>query len=167
MNIFYTDPCPVASAQNLCDKHVVKMPLESAQMLCTAHRLHGHGPIWDVLCDSKGLYKKVHENHPSTLWARTNAEQYKWLFNHFVALCVEYTHRYGRLHKSFELVSKLSLAPPSTIRGMFTEPPLCMPDEYKGKNTITSYRDYIHGEKRHFAKWTNRQPPSWFVERGL
>ena len=164
MNIFYTDPCPVTSAQSLCDKHVVKMPLESAQMLCTAWRTKSHGDIW---CDSKGLYKSVHLNHPSTKWARSNAKQYKWLFNHFVALCVEYTYRYGKIHKSFELASRLSVVPDRIINGTFTEPPMCMPDEYKSGNTITSYRNYIHGEKSYFAKWSKRQPPSWYVERGL
>lgn len=168
MNIFYTDPCPVASAQNLCDKHVVKMPLESAQMLCTAWRLNVDRSAKDpdIWCDRQGFYKTAFQNHPSAKWARANAKQYKWLFHHFVALCIEYQHRYGKIHKCFELISQLSHVPDRVITGMFTEPPLCMPDEYKGKNTITSYRDYIHGEKRHFAKWTNRQPPSWFTDRG-
>jgi len=164
MNIFYTDPCPVVSAQSLCDKHVVKMPLESAQMLCTAWRVQK--PVLELWCDSKGFYQSVHENHPSTKWARANAKQYKWLFNHYVALCVEYNHRYGKIHKSFELASELCHVPDTIIKGMFTEPPRCMPDEYKTGNTITSYRDYIHGEKKHFAKWTRRQAPDWFTDRG-
>ena len=71
MNIFYIDTCPVKAAQMQCDKHVVKMVLESAQMLCTAHH-----SFWqhDV------PYKPTHRNHPSAVWARSNSKHYDWLF---------------------------------------------------------------------------------------
>lgn len=173
MNIFYTDPDPLICAQNLCDKHVVKMPLETAQMLSTAWRYYADPNLVDtkLWCDQRGFYKTAMVNHPSTKWARTSCANYKWLFKHFVALCVEYQYRYRKVHKSFELVEHLQYIPhllrttwdnpPSDL----TPPPLCMPDKYKGKSAVLSYRDYIFGEKKSFAKWDYRPPPAWFIKR--
>ena len=83
MNIFYLDNNPVKAAQVQYNKHVVKMILESAQMLCTAHHHYDNG--------HNVPYKKAHYNHPSTIWCRQNASQYKWLYDHMVALGKEYT----------------------------------------------------------------------------
>jgi hypothetical protein len=168
MNIFFTDPCPVKSAQNLCDKHVVKMPLESAQMLCTAWRLRADPSSKDpdLWCDLQGFYKTAFQNHPSAKWTRACQGNYKWLYNHFVALCIEYQHRYDKVHGCFKLAKNLQYVPDEVAMYNFYAPPLCMPDEYKGKNAVTAYRDYIHGEKRHFAKWSKRKTPEWFIDRG-
>jgi len=96
MNIFYFDKCPIKSAQAQPDKMLVKMPLETAQMLCTAHRvLDG-----DDYADSVGLYKEAYKNHPCTIWARESFDNYQWLYKHFIALGREYKHRYGREHAS-------------------------------------------------------------------
>ena len=92
MNIFYFDDCPVKSAEAQPDKMLVKMPLETAQMLCTAHRvLDG-----DDYADSVGLYKEAYKNHPCTVWARQSRGNYEWLYTHFLALGMEYTYRYGK-----------------------------------------------------------------------
>ena len=93
MNIFYLDSRPHVAAKDHCDKHVVKMILESAQMLCTAHR-ELDGDVPDV------FYKSTHKNHPSTIWARSKAGNYRWLYDLFVSLCDEYTYRYGKVHLS-------------------------------------------------------------------
>ena len=77
MNIFYLDKCPKKAAQVQYNKHVVKMILESAQMLCTAHHHYGHS--------DNVPYKKAHYNHPSTIWARENHYQYQWLYWHMMA----------------------------------------------------------------------------------
>ena len=99
MNIFYLDRDPQIAAQMMCDKHVVKMILESAQMLSTAHRvLDG-----DEYADKNGLYKKAHVNHPSSEWVRCSYQQYKWLYDHMVALMEEYTYRYGKHHATERL----------------------------------------------------------------
>ena len=98
MNIFVTDPDPTKSAQSLPDKHIVKMPLESCQMLAiVASTKWGHGfgklPKLDgtpYLTD-KGAFR----GHPCTIWAQEN---YRWLISHGLALCYEYTHRYGKIH---------------------------------------------------------------------
>ena len=96
MNIFYFDECPVVSAEAQPDKMLVKMPLETAQMLCTAHRvLDG-----DEYADSVGLYKEAYKNHPCTIWARESSSNYSWLYRHFLALGMEYNYRYGKTHAS-------------------------------------------------------------------
>ena len=77
MNIFYLDKDPELAAIYQYNKHVVKMILESAQMLCTAHRYYGNEDV---------PYKTAHLNHPSTIWCRQNSKQYMWLYNHMIAL---------------------------------------------------------------------------------
>jgi hypothetical protein len=82
MNIFYLDKNPVIAAQMMCDKHVVKMILESAQMLSTAVRVQSG----DETANELGLYKMAHKNHPSTIWARTSYFNFIWLYKHMIAL---------------------------------------------------------------------------------
>ena len=99
MNIFYLSECPVEAAQYQCDKHVVKMILESAQMLCTAH----HACPTAAPRPEK-FYKQAHLNHPSTIWVRTATANYDWMIVHALALCEEYTHRYGKIHSSQSII---------------------------------------------------------------
>ena len=91
MNLFYLHPDPTVAAQMQCDKHVVKMLLETAQMLCTAHH------EVDGSRAPKRLYKSAYKNHPSTRWVRADAYHYEWAYKHFAALCDEYTYRYGKV----------------------------------------------------------------------
>ena len=109
MNIFYLDRHPIKAAQMMCDKHVVKMILESAQILSTAHRvLDG-----DDYADRYGLYKIAHKNHPSTIWARSGGLNYLWLYDHMRGLMQEYTYRYGKIHATERLNMGLSSRSPS------------------------------------------------------
>lgn len=159
MNIFYFNECPVKSAQDQPDKLLVKMPLETAQMLCTAHRvLDG-----DEESDKLGLYKTAYKNHPCTIWARETSGNYRWLYNHFIALGDEYTHRYGKKHLSVEkLREALYLAPANITINAMTPLAQAMPDEYKDNDPVKAYRDYVIHEK-HYAQWNrNRQQPSWW-----
>lgn len=96
MNIFCTSDCPIESAQFLDDKRCIKMCLETAQLLSSALRLCGHS--------GEGLYKITHKNHPSNVWARTTQGNYKWLLEHFRALCNEYNRRTGKTHASSKLL---------------------------------------------------------------
>jgi len=170
MNIFYLDRDPEIAAQMMCDKHVVKMILESAQMLCTAHRvLDG-----DEYAEKMGLYKLAHKNHPSTIWVRSSFYNYRWLFKHYDALMEEYTYRYGKIHATSRLRDAL-LRPPRNIslsaKGGFSlldksgDPPQCMPDYCKGEDTVLAYQNYYILEKSGFAKWTKRETPVFFVEK--
>ena len=147
------------SAQAQPDKMLVKMPLETAQMLCTAHRvLDG-----DEYADSVGLYKTAYKNHPCTIWARETSSNYIWLYEHFLALGEEYKYRYGREHASIIKLAKPLLCIPENIKtDAMTPPAQAMPDEYKNKNPIKAYRDYCINEK-HYAKWEKgRAKPEWW-----
>ena len=147
MNIFYLHSDPVKAAQIQYNKHVVKMILESAQMLCTAH--HHYAELLDY--DASYIpYKKAHYNHPSTIWTRQNSRQYYWLFHHMLALGNEYTKRYGKKHlsitKCFDALKNCPVGMP--LGGEFTEPPQAMPDQYKVPGcSITAYWNYYEGEK--------------------
>lgn len=92
MNIFRTSDSPYESAVVLDDGRVIKMTLETAQILSTALRTHG--------ADHPGLYKATHEKHPCTLWAGETSGNFRWLFAHGWALAGEYQVRFGREHKS-------------------------------------------------------------------
>lgn len=159
MNIFYFYKSPMLSAQAQPDKMLVKMPLETAQMLCTAHRvLDG-----DEYADEHGLYKEAYKNHPCTIWARESSANYWWLYSHFIALGAEYTHRYGKRHASVEKLWKPLFKHPKNIyQGAMTPLAQAMPEEYKDENPITAYRNYCINEK-HYAKWERgRNKPSWW-----
>ena len=144
MNIFYLDECPKKAAQYQYNKHVVKMILESAQMLCTAHHvLDNRVRLLDDI-----PYKIAHINHPSTKWVRENSLHYDWLYEHFVALQGEYYKRYGKTHLSFDKCYVPCMKHPENIpHEPFDQPPQCMPDKYKDKCSIKAYWNYYIGEK--------------------
>jgi len=163
VNIFYLDRDPVIAAQMMCDKHVVKMILESAQMLSTTHRILDG----DTYANLIGLYKLSHKNHPSTKWVRESPANYKWLYNHMIALMHEYTHRYNKHHATERLIEPLKNPPivlQETLQKEFTDPPMCMPDYCKGDDIVSSYQTYYIVEKSDFAKWKKRPVPEWFTE---
>ena len=144
MNIFYLDKCPYKAAEVQYNKHVVKMILESAQMLCTAHHHYNNG--------DNVPYKKAHYNHPSTKWCRLNKNTYRWLYNHMIALGKEYTARYGKEHLTITKCKEpLSCYPPGIPDGKFIQPPQAMPDEYKRDCAIHAYWLYYVHEKKNIA----------------
>ena len=144
MNIFYLHPDPKVAASYFYDKHKVKMILECAQMLCTAHIALGNDDV---------PYKKSHLNHPSSVWVRANNENYRWLYEHMLALGKEYTKRYNKTHLTITKCKDiLAVAPLSIPTGDFTEPPQCMPDEYKVDNdSISAYWNYYEQDKYKIA----------------
>jgi hypothetical protein len=144
----------------MCDKHCVKMILESAQMLSTAHRILDKS-------DNDLLYKTTHKNHPSTKWVRESHLNYQWLYAHFIALGEEYTARYGKAHKSIAKLKSFLKEPPRSIPvELFSEPPQCMPSEYKQSNTVEAYRTYYRNDKAEFATWKNPSViPSWWNKK--
>jgi len=161
------------------DKHVVKMILEYAQLLSTAHRVldgvelsglsaSGRKKKFWTLADSRDytLYKATHIHHPSAVWVRQSAENYLWLANMLVALCEEYTYRYGKTHKVERdgLCNVLLKNIPHNIRNSgFTQPTPAMPDEVKiPGDSLASYRNYYINNKTHLANWKKRKVPEWF-----
>lgn len=160
MNIFVLDNNPAIAAQMQCDKHVVKMILETGQMLATAHHVLGNNTMVD-------LPKKTHENHPCSKWCRESDINYFWLYCHFLSLLDEYTYRYTKQHK-WEMYSvAFGWLPINIPIGKRTPFPLCMPDEYKvDGNVVQSYRNYYIGDKASFAKWNKtRKAPDWWVDK--
>ena len=148
------------------------MVLESAQMLSTAWREPNDlrsSEFSSKYADEHELYKTAHPNHPCSIWVRQARENYKWLYRHFVALCDEYTHRYGKSHASARLKGPLMWRPfrSSALLDAIEEPygfVLAMPDEYKSDDVFDSYRNYLINEKQHFAKWEkdpSRKPTWW------
>ena len=143
MNIFYLDKCPHKAAELQYNKHVVKMILESAQMLCTAHHCYGDKDQVENV-----PYKQAHLNHPSTVWTRRSKSTYMWLYDHMMALGNEYTKRYGKTHLSITKCKDFLAIPPRHIQGDdWCQPPQAMPDEYKDKCSIQAYWNYYIGEK--------------------
>jgi|TARA_R110001583_G_scaffold162365_1_gene314565 hypothetical protein len=144
MNIFYLHSDPRVAASYFYDKHKVKMILECAQMLCTAHIALGNEDV---------PYKKSHLNHPSSVWVRANNENYQWLYNHMLALGEEYTKRYKRTHLTITKCKDiLAVAPLNIPTGSFNEPPQCMPDEYKVDNdSVSAYWNYYEQDKYKIA----------------
>ena len=157
MNIFYLDNHPDDAAEMHCDKHCVKMILEYAQMLSTAHReLDGNVP--DI------LYKSTHKNHPSTIWTRSSKQHYDWLFRLFRMLSAEYTLRYGKIHKTWEKLGKiLETSPKNIVENGWIDPTQCMPDHCKKTDTIDAYRNYYLTEKASFSTWNYSKQPTWWV----
>ena len=153
MNIFYLASDPRECAVSMCDKHVVKMILEYAQLLSTAHF---------VLDGNQVGYKPTHINHPCNVWTRASAGNYRWLWSLFMETCAEYTRRYNRMHKTEDLLPILVKKPLNIPQGTFVEPPQCMPEEYRGSSTIQAYRTYYLKDKGRIAVWKYTDPPVWW-----
>ena len=162
MNIFYLDSDPVVAAQMLCNRHVVKMGLESVQMLGC------------LLPQDMAPYKHTHRNHPSTVWALTSDENYLWLVRHAEAIFAEYTKRYGKIHKSELALIKIkaivnALVDSGAFHRMFpriglTPMPQCMPDDCKVlADSVAAYRKYYKKHKASFAIWPENQTPTWWT----
>lgn len=162
MNIFYLDHCEHRAAAYMHDKHVVKMVLETAQILCTVYHRFGWGEF--------AAYKPTHENHPSVRWAGDHARHYEWLHRHGIALCGEYTFRFKKLHASEKVIRPLfaTHANMNTRSVLVRLPPQCMPDEYKDSaNTVLAYRNYYLGAKVVGNNWTRRARPNFVIEGEL
>ena len=151
MNIFILDKEVEKCAEYHCDKHVIKMILESAQMLSAVVRLNGH----DI------GYKLTHKNHPCTIWARESLSNYNWLVRLTRLLNYEYRYRYDKdvNHISYDLVKTLPIPDLPDIG--LTPFAQAMPEQYKNKNAVKAYRDYYINEKSSFLTWTKRKKPKW------
>ena len=156
MNIFVLDKNPRIAAQMHCDKHCVKMILETAQMLSTAHR------VYDTPQAEK-VYKQAHLNHPCTKWVRESKDNYSWAWALYYELLLEFKKRRGKPHKSGELIQYLAHIPYEVPSMGLTPFAQAMPDEYKGSCPVEAYRAYYMGDKAAMAAWNWGTPaPDWF-----
>lgn len=181
VNIFYVSKDPVEAAECLVDKHVVKMIVESAQLLSTAHRVLDGEMVegvrvnidtgktrrvkaW-VLPDSRDsiMYAATHMNHPSAIWCRESVQNYDWLVDHFFALMNEYTHRYKKIHACYGELSYMLQSPPLNLKEYDMTPmPSAMDQQYIiSKDPLINYRNYYRLGKVKLHQWTNREPPEW------
>lgn len=154
MNIFVLDKNPDKAAEYHCDKHVVKMVLETAQLLSTAVNTVTGKQV-------KGFYKTTHLNHPCAIWTRESYANFQWLWELGMALSFEYSARYGKDHKSHAVITKslkYLTKMPAKRRTPFV---LAMPEEYRTGNAVESYRNYYKGEKSEIAKWKQGEPIWW------
>lgn len=179
MNIFYLDKHYRTCAKQHVDKHVVKMIVEYAQLLSTAHRVLDGEEYEGRTANNRRirrfkmansnientLYKASHINHPSAIWVRKSSQHYWWLYLLFRELCMEYTHRYGKIHSTESKLGEILQIKPKNIKDNgFVEPPQAMPDYCKVPgDSIKAYQMYYVNEKIGFAKWTKRDIPDWFV----
>ena len=177
MNIFYLDFHTDKCAEYHCDKHVLKMIIEYAQLLSTAHRVldgkeenklsvNGKTMVkyWTLPDEKeKFLYRAAYYNHPCAIWTRQNKDNYRWLLHLWCALNKEYTKRYDKVHETYKkLIQHIYQFPKNIVIENFTQPPQCMPDECKIKdNTVQAYRNFYKAHKKEFATWKN-QVPKWF-----
>ena len=167
MNIFVLNKDPLYCAIMHCDKHVVKMILESAQMICTTHHLCPNTNEDYVI-----PYKMTHKNHPCNKWVRDSIENYKWLVRLTASLNSEYRFRYNKNvnHKSYDAIARLPL--PNLPNVGMTPWARAMPDEYKigdrtYDNVIASYHNYYRNAKIKILSYTNRLRPTFLSEKGL
>ena len=161
MNIFFLDYDVQKCAKYHVDKHVVKMILETAQLLCGVHH------ATDQLSTDQVPYKLSHKNHPCSIWTRESLSNYLYLCELGLELSKEYTYRYGKRHKSQDVIEWCLINKPNIKDIGFTNPPMAMPDEYKVNSVTESYRNYYIGEKSGFANWKNREKPFWFEKKSL
>ena len=181
MNIFILDNDPALAAMQQCDKHVVKMIVESAQMLSTAHRmldgrltkrLSGSGKrmVSCYVMDDRRedvIMKAVHFNHPCTKWTMESSGNYRWHWTHLRALCREYTHRYDKTHRVETERLKILKKPPDNIpRGSLTPFRLAMkdcPECAALGDPVEAYRAFYQTKQDRFPMvWTRREVPEWF-----
>ncbi len=163
MNIFHLDHDPKLSAQSLCDKHISKMLIETAQMLCTTARtLHNlHHP---------DFYRSTHRNHPMTLWVGAHLSNFRYTMEIGRQIALEYTYRYKKIHKAQRIIDLFFSMMHNNIfpdmpfdKDSISTPPQCMPEIYFDTHHITAYRKYYQGDKQRFAQWNNGRPaPDWW-----
>jgi hypothetical protein len=177
MNIFYVDSDAEVAARNMVDRHVVKMILETAQLLSTAHRvIDGEEYVGQSQSGRKAkrwrlsgnadaiMYAATHINHPSAVWVRENSANYNWLYDHLLALGREYTYRYGRTHLTIDKLKDILKDAPENIEqsNVMTKMPSCMDKQYiVSLDPIINYRNYYNYGKTDLLRWSNRPPPQW------
>ena len=177
MNIFYLHREPQKCAEMHCDRHVLKMVIEYAQLMSTAHRVLDGEEYYALTANGRkikrwrmpdekyenGLMKASHVHHPSNVWVRASKANYVWLNQMWNHLLLEYTHRYGKRHACADRMEFLYSWPENIPDLPFTEPTPAMPDECKiANNSLASYHKYYIEKKVRFAKWTNRDVPLWY-----
>jgi len=182
MNIFYLSAYEDMCAQMHCDSHCSKMIIEYAQLMSTAHRVLDGEEYTDLTKNGRKikrwrldgewgrnrepyLYKACHVNHPSAIWVRQSAKNYRWLYRMWTELNTEFMWRYGKNvpHESYRKLNDILFTTPYNMKeGVWTEPTPAMPDDVKNESSLVAYRDYYIKYKQHLASWKRRGAPDWY-----
>lgn len=186
MNLFLLSRSIKKLVEYHCDKHVVKMILETVQMLYTAHHTLQTNDRWKRRCHryltrhgakNTQPYRKTHYNHPIAIWVRSHCNNYRFASRVALKLCREYTKRYGKVHACQPHARYLYNNPPTgfvevrseksfyATKGLpkgTTAYPLAMPCEYHTDNAVVAYRNYYRGDKQSFARWQYSEQPRWY-----
>jgi hypothetical protein len=154
VQVFATSPNPILCARVLDDKRVVKMVLESAQMLSTVRYLRG----------DPHPYRPTHENHPLVKWVAADPRNEHWLLRHFVALSAEYTHRYCRTHLSAEKFDVVKAIDTDLSDLMPLPLGFCNCSGVELDDVHEAYKQCLINKWKNDKRppqWTNREAPSW------
>jgi hypothetical protein len=178
MNLFFLSRSPSAAAAAHANRHVVKMVLETAQLLSTAHRVSDGeraagvsqsgraATLWRLPDCSRDalLYRATHVNHPVAVWIRSSRAHYAYAFELFVELLREYTFRYDKVHACTKLVDALADAPARAPDAGWTDPPTCMPEEFRvSPDPVACYQAYYRVGKADLLQYKRREPPAWLA----
>lgn len=181
MNIFVLNENPKQAAWDMCNKHVVKMILESCQLLSTAHhvldgvqitRTAKNGRKFTTYENSRKdfffppLLRCTMVNHPCTIWTRSSYLAYNWLWLHVKEMLRVYEVRYNKIHAYDSLVQHSLIHAPKNIPTTSDLPPFvqAMPEQYKKENAVEAYRAYYIGDKSRFAVWPHNEIPKWYLD---
>ena len=159
MNLFVLHRDPRIAARWQCDRHVVKMTLETAQILCSAAHLLGQ----------KAPYRPTHLGHPCVVWTAASRGNWRWVVAHGLALAEEYERRFGRRHKSLAVLrwAERSGAGPPAQSGRRRKFVMAMPEKYRGPDPVQAYRRFYQAEKARLAPWrAPARPPPWWRAPG-
>jgi hypothetical protein len=146
MNIFFFTKNQKLNARLLDDKRLVKMVLETTQLLSNGLYLN----------NQKSPYKHTHLKHPCSIWSAKSKSNWQWLKKYGLELANEYTRRYGKIHKCEKIIRSMHFKHNDKN---FYEPPQCMPDKYKCNKSSRAYIKYYTGEKfnEKYFKYTNKK----------
>jgi hypothetical protein len=163
MNIYYLHRDPRMAARYHNDRHVSKQILESAQIMVAAHiALDGMWAVEAAFGTDLPL-RPTHGEHPCVKWVSVSDKNYDWLQTLAVHLGQEYRARFGSVHVMAGLIDNLSVRPMKIRHVSATAIPQCMPEEYRGQDAVTAYRQFYYHEKMHLARWSAPAeiPPWW------
>lgn len=166
MNIFFLSLIPKEIAHMSCDQHVVKIQLEICQMLYTAWYFSNEEEFVHTLAPfikdgSRRGYKPAHKKHPMTMWIASSLENYRYACKIGIALTLEYTHRYGKIHTCAKHLLWLYQNHPTHFEERKSETayyskegiPECMPEQFRSSSIVEAYQMYYMVDKMHFARY--------------
>jgi len=164
MNIFVVHEDPKVAARSLCDQHIVKMPLETSQIMNNCIMHIGHS----------GIMAPFNPKHPACIWAENGEENFFWLAAHGLELCSEFERRFGKIHGSlskikqaFRIYCEETIGIPIELTDRISAKPVSFryigPQEFKDDNSVVnSYRNFYNLDKSRFARWNRSKPPEWY-----